>query len=154
MFSRQCPFCENVNPPNSRFCNACGVQLRAALCPHCSAVNVLTATVCAKCAEPLETQVDDEVLVPSDAGHAAPMPAARAHAARDTEPHASHHAADTPEPAEAPVAFIVHFGQDHSAKIDRYDLDAARLGLSTNGERRAAISAHTSFDAKPAKTDM
>jgi len=53
MFLTQCPFCENVNPPNSKFCNACGVRMHAALCPHCGAVNVVTATTCVSCAAPL-----------------------------------------------------------------------------------------------------
>ncbi len=44
-----CRFCEQPNPPDSRFCNACGGQLNLAPCPHCGAVNDVTATNCHQC---------------------------------------------------------------------------------------------------------
>ena len=45
----QCRFCEQANPRDSRFCNACGGQLNLAPCPRCGAVNDITATSCYQC---------------------------------------------------------------------------------------------------------
>jgi len=117
MFSRQCPFCENVNPPNSKFCNACGIQLHAALCPLCGAANVVTATNCVHCAEPLESaQAEPGKVVPPAANTLATQRPARRNPA----------VAAVVEPALS-VGFSVHFDPDHTAKVDRYDLDAVRL---------------------------
>lgn len=53
MLRTQCPFCDHVNPADSKFCNACGVPLHLAPCPHCGAVNEVVASICCKCGAPL-----------------------------------------------------------------------------------------------------
>jgi hypothetical protein len=47
-----CPFCEHVNPADSKFCNVCGGALHLAHCPRCGAVNDVTATACYQCHDP------------------------------------------------------------------------------------------------------
>ena len=49
MFPNSCPFCEQVNPADSKFCNACGGALHLVPCPRCGAVNDVTATTCYQC---------------------------------------------------------------------------------------------------------
>lgn len=134
MFLKQCPFCENVNPTNSKFCNACGVRLHAALCPHCGAVNVVTARSCVNCrADLLETlrtalcpqcgAVNDAAstscvdcaapLQPAMAPKASARPATPEHADRtETLAEAQH---ETPESARA---YSIHFARDDSVQID------------------------------------
>jgi hypothetical protein len=48
-----CPFCEHVNPADSKFCNACGGALHLVHCPRCGAVNDVTATACYQCRDPI-----------------------------------------------------------------------------------------------------
>jgi hypothetical protein len=48
-----CPFCEHVNPADSKFCNACGGALHLAHCPRCGAVNDVTASACYQCHDPI-----------------------------------------------------------------------------------------------------
>jgi hypothetical protein len=49
----RCPYCEQGNPAESRFCNACGGALHLpphlASCPRCGTVNPVTADVCCWC---------------------------------------------------------------------------------------------------------
>jgi ribosomal protein L40E len=52
-WSAACPLCEQVNPPDAKFCNACGTAIDLAPCPNCGAVNDPTATSCHQCAAPL-----------------------------------------------------------------------------------------------------
>jgi Double zinc ribbon len=49
MSAMHCPFCENDNPADSRFCNACGAQLNLAPCLRCGAVNEAQAQTCFQC---------------------------------------------------------------------------------------------------------
>lgn len=49
MSALHCPFCENDNPADSRFCNACGAQLNLAPCLRCGAVNEAQAQTCFQC---------------------------------------------------------------------------------------------------------
>ena len=49
MSAMHCPFCENDNPADSRFCNACGAQLNLAPCLRCGAVNEAQARTCFQC---------------------------------------------------------------------------------------------------------
>ena len=44
-----CPFCERINPPDSRFCNDCGAPLYLVPCFRCGAVNDPTAPKCHQC---------------------------------------------------------------------------------------------------------
>lgn len=55
MSAADCPFCQHANPPDSKFCNACGAPLYLAPCPNCGAVNDATATACHRCAGRLVT---------------------------------------------------------------------------------------------------
>jgi ribosomal protein L40E len=48
-----CRFCEHVNPPDARFCNACGGPLHLLPCSSCGAVNDVTANTCYQCHSPL-----------------------------------------------------------------------------------------------------
>ena len=150
MFLRQCPFCENVNPPNSKFCNACGVRLHAALCPHCGAVNVLSATACVNCAAELVETLHAVVCpqcgeandpqatvcaqcaaelrlpgprVPVDSRGAAKAPARLASPGlpgADLEHGLSEPPLLTDVGEASPAPFSVHFDRDQSVKIDRH----------------------------------
>jgi ribosomal protein L40E len=59
-----CPFCEKSNPPDAKFCSACGGALHLAPCPNCGAVNDVSAASCFQCgtqlagreAEPAQTE--------------------------------------------------------------------------------------------------
>ena len=53
MFLDTCRFCEHVNPPDAKFCNACGGALHLLPCSRCGAVNDVTATACFECHGPL-----------------------------------------------------------------------------------------------------
>jgi Double zinc ribbon len=151
MLSRQCPFCENVNPPNSKFCNACGVKLHAALCPHCGAVNVLSATVCVSCA----AELPDAATVAKTAQAIADADTAGSDAASLV--HATAHAEPPLVPLQVPaletvppLAFSVHFDRDHAVKIDRgpdgrmpLNSHLAELTATRANERRELEFAHT-----------
>jgi hypothetical protein len=50
----ECSFCQHANPPDAKFCNACGAPLYLLPCPHCGAVNDATASVCHQCAGKLQ----------------------------------------------------------------------------------------------------
>src|SRR5436309_1973173 len=49
----RCQYCEQSNPAEARFCNACGGALRLpphlASCPRCGTVNPVTTAVCCWC---------------------------------------------------------------------------------------------------------
>jgi hypothetical protein len=46
----QCPYCDHVSPPGSKFCGECGAALHLLPCPHCGAVNDITiAKNCYRC---------------------------------------------------------------------------------------------------------
>jgi len=48
--SAGCPFCEQVNPPAAKFCNACGAPMHLVPCARCGAVNdPKAATACYQC---------------------------------------------------------------------------------------------------------
>jgi Double zinc ribbon len=49
MLRTECTFCDHANPPQSKYCNACGAPLHLTLCPSCDALNDKTATTCYKC---------------------------------------------------------------------------------------------------------
>ena len=44
-----CRFCDHDNPPDARFCNACGSPLYLKPCPQCEAVNDSAALQCYQC---------------------------------------------------------------------------------------------------------
>jgi hypothetical protein len=44
-----CRFCDHDNPPDARFCNACGSPLYLKPCPQCEAVNDTAAPQCYQC---------------------------------------------------------------------------------------------------------
>ncbi len=49
MSTNSCPFCENFNPTQAKFCSACGGALHLVPCPRCGAVSDVTATACYQC---------------------------------------------------------------------------------------------------------
>src|SRR5881296_1546682 len=51
-----CPRCQRENPPQAKFCNACGARL-AAICPNCSHQNSPGSHFCNECGQPLESAV-------------------------------------------------------------------------------------------------
>jgi hypothetical protein len=53
MRSAACAFCDRINPPDSKYCNACGTPLGVVPCAHCGAVNDPTAPRCHQCATAL-----------------------------------------------------------------------------------------------------
>ena len=73
----QCPYCERVNPPDSKFCNACGAPLHLLPCPHCGAVNDAAATKCHQCAAALP-EGKGTVLASSSSGTHPSVPAGSA----------------------------------------------------------------------------
>ena len=65
MSLNSCPFCEQVNPADAKFCNACGGALHLLPCPRCGAVSDVTATTCYQCNGPLGARgTDDPVAAP------------------------------------------------------------------------------------------
>jgi hypothetical protein len=58
MRAADCSFCQHANPPEAKFCNACGAPLYLVPCPHCGAVNETTAIACHQCARKLEVRAD------------------------------------------------------------------------------------------------
>jgi len=60
MSLNSCPFCEQVNPADAKFCNACGGALHLVPCPRCGAVSDVTASVCYQCHGPLPGHGTDE----------------------------------------------------------------------------------------------
>ncbi len=49
MSLNNCPFCEQVNPADAKFCSACGGALHLVPCPRCGAVSDVTASTCYQC---------------------------------------------------------------------------------------------------------
>ena len=80
MSPNTCPFCEQVNPPDAKFCNACGGALHLAPCPRCGAVSDVTATACYQCKTPLRGRKEKGEPAPPAAetrqAHSRPRPAA------------------------------------------------------------------------------
>jgi hypothetical protein len=67
MSLNSCPFCEQVNPADAKFCNACGGALHLVPCPRCGAVSDVTASTCYQCHGQLPKRGTDEL------GTAAPV---------------------------------------------------------------------------------
>lgn len=61
----RCQFCEQSNPDDARFCNACGAQLNLVPCPNCGAVNESSAPACFQCNRPLGGHAKDNTGVPA-----------------------------------------------------------------------------------------
>jgi len=49
MFRPHCTYCNHVNPPASKYCTRCGVELFLTACPSCNALNDPTARACHNC---------------------------------------------------------------------------------------------------------
>ena len=76
MSPNTCPFCEQVNPAEAKFCYACGGALHLVPCPRCGAVSDVSATKCYQCNGPLGARRTSEAdLVPPPAE--APQPSSR-----------------------------------------------------------------------------
>lgn len=56
-----CPACEGENPPQARFCLACGTPL-VMRCPACDTINARTRTSCHHCHAALGVPVADEAV--------------------------------------------------------------------------------------------
>jgi hypothetical protein len=65
MSPSQCPYCERENPPDSKFCNACGAPLYLVPCHSCGAVNEVGARTCHQCAAALPKGNPGAVAAPS-----------------------------------------------------------------------------------------
>jgi ribosomal protein L40E len=82
MFVETCRFCEHVNPPDAKFCNACGGALHLMPCSRCGAVNDATATTCYQCHSQLPGRVNGAPEVPlqptAEPPSALPRPHSRA----------------------------------------------------------------------------
>lgn len=72
----KCKYCEHGNPPDSKYCNACGAILTLAPCPHCGAVSEVTATTCYQCRGSLQESSKD-ALVPALPAAAISQPSLR-----------------------------------------------------------------------------
>jgi hypothetical protein len=72
----KCKYCEHGNPPDSKYCNACGAILTLAPCPHCGAVSEVTATTCYQCRGSLQGSGKD-ALVPALPAAANSLPSRR-----------------------------------------------------------------------------
>lgn len=70
MFPDTCRFCEHVNPPDAKFCNACGGALHLVPCSRCGAVNDVTATSCYQCHNLLAGRGNSAAEVPQPAAEA------------------------------------------------------------------------------------
>jgi Double zinc ribbon len=81
MSLNSCPFCEQPNPPDAKFCNACGGALHLVPCPNCGAVSDVTATTCYQCRALLpgrKSDVPAAELPAAEASAPAPRPLPRA----------------------------------------------------------------------------
>src|SRR4030095_15361518 len=65
----KCRYCEHRNPPDAKYCNACGATLTLAPCPRCGAAFEVTATSCYQCQESIQ-QTEALVLTASDEARA------------------------------------------------------------------------------------
>jgi hypothetical protein len=59
-----CPACFHLNPDDMKFCEECGARLDILTCPTCSHENPLEFKFCEECGAPLVEQTDFEVLLP------------------------------------------------------------------------------------------
>lgn len=82
MSPSQCPYCERGNPPDSKFCNACGAPLYLLPCRNCGAVNEAGATTCHQCKAALSEGKTGEDAISSDALDADAKVLARLHELR------------------------------------------------------------------------
>ena len=77
----RCPYCEQGNPAEARFCNACGGALHLpshlASCPRCGTVNPVAATVCCWCRAQLPGRKGALVPVPPAAEVSTSLPRRR-----------------------------------------------------------------------------
>jgi len=84
MRSAACPFCEYINSPDSKFCDACGTPLQLVPCARCGAVNHPTATSCHQCAAALPEDRPDGLARSSSATEAADAAGSGARTTRGT----------------------------------------------------------------------
>jgi len=77
----RCPYCEQGNPAEARFCNACGGALHLpphlASCARCGTVNPVAATVCCWCRAQLPGRKGALVPVPPAAEVSTSLPRRR-----------------------------------------------------------------------------
>lgn len=121
MLQNSCPFCEQVNPADAKFCNACGGALHLLPCPRCGAVSDVTATTCYQCSGPLPGR---------GTGEAEPMP----------------RAAEAPKPVPrrprvfagaavlAAIAVLGYYGYRQSSPVDVPQPAAASSEAASSGD--------------------
>jgi len=107
-----CPACERANPPDARFCGACGSPL-VTRCPSCDKINVRTRAKCHHCGHALEmpakavtadagTASGDEPVVPllvDHLGGEAPEPGWTLSLRADTLSAAAHRPSERSQPS-------------------------------------------------------
>lgn len=76
MFPNSCPFCEQFNPEDAKFCSACGGALHLVPCPRCGAVSDVKAATCYQCHGQLPGRGTD-ALDPAPPAAEAPRPLPR-----------------------------------------------------------------------------
>jgi hypothetical protein len=50
----RCPFCEQGDAADAKFCSECGGALHLVPCPSCGAINQVTSSACYQCRRPLQ----------------------------------------------------------------------------------------------------
>lgn len=122
--SGTCPLCEHVNPPASKFCNACGAPIHLVRCGRCGAINDPAATnltICQQCAAPLSERRPHGLVRSSSVGEAS---------------EAAESGVQTPKLGTPPIA-------QPSLDADEFDRDAVLARL----EHLRELLAHTDPDA-------
>ena len=66
MTTNQCPFCNQSNLADEKFCSACGSVLNLVPCPKCDAVNEKTAATCYRCHTEFKTGAADALRAPRE----------------------------------------------------------------------------------------
>jgi hypothetical protein len=129
MYLTQCPHCEHVNPPSSKYCTACGVRLHALLCPQCGAINDATAPHCRKCtAGFLDSGTDD--LAPQPAAEGGTGPPGRTSVPALGPGHVDGAAQETQADVE-PSAYVVQFEPDGTVNIGCWSEPPSEIDAGT-----------------------
>jgi len=143
MSLNSCPFCEQVNPADAKFCNACGGALHLLPCPRCGAVNDVTATTCYQCNGPLGGR---------GTGEAEPMP----RVAEVSKPVPRTPRVVAGAAVLAAIAVLGYYGYRQSSPVGVAQPSPASSEAASNGgpAGTAAVGGDAaSSEAAPAKAD-
>lgn len=119
-----CPFCEQINAPDAKFCNACGGALHLAPCPRCGAVSDVAASACYQCKAPL----------PGRKGESEP---AQPPATEPPQPSRLRPAALVAAVALAAVVVLGYYGYRQSSLVDVPQPGASNSGGTANAAPQA-----------------